>query len=40
MEQRLAQGAVESELILAGYHITKSDDISLQHQYLIIAQAN
>ncbi|MBK7233901.1 MAG: methyltransferase domain-containing protein [Saprospiraceae bacterium] len=40
MEQRLAQGEVESELILAGYHITKSDDISLQHQYLIIAQAN
>ncbi|MBK9271706.1 MAG: class I SAM-dependent methyltransferase [Saprospiraceae bacterium] len=40
LDQRLAQGDVESELVLAGYHIAKSDDISLEYQYIIIAEPN
>lgn len=38
MEQRMAQGDVESELIAAGYRILISDDEKLKYQYVIVAQ--
>lgn len=38
MNQRMAQGDVETELIDAGFRITVSDDTSLLYQYIIIAE--
>lgn len=40
MEERMALGTVENELIKAGYDILESDDISLQFQYIIVARPN
>ena len=37
LEQRLAQGEVEKELLNAGYQILLSDDTTLKYQYIIIA---
>lgn len=37
LEQRLAQGEVEKELLDAGYQIILSDDTTLKYQYIIIA---
>lgn len=39
MNQRLAQGDVETELLDAGFRIQVSDDTSLLYQYIIIAEA-
>ena len=37
LDQRLAQGEVEKELLDAGYQILLSDDTTLRYQYIIIA---
>ena len=38
LKYRIPLGQVENELIQAGYHIIKSDDSSLDYQYILLAQ--